>query len=221
MSSCTEDDKGTSPENNNVGASFQFDGEQTWDYEYYSFIENGDDIFKSNLYYLAESDGMLWGKESYIYFQSLESDNRRDGPSVVMSTTEDGLFFKYDYTYSFDGFFPQVKDKWHKFIDYKNESWTQFDLSLDSTTENGIKISATYKLSGSKVKDLEVEYKDEIYPATEYKLELSNSLSPKGPAFNGESKIYNITIIDGIGIYKWEERYGIDIHLYRVLIDHK
>ena len=38
MSSCTEDDKGTSPENNNVGATFQFDGEQTWDYEYYYAI---------------------------------------------------------------------------------------------------------------------------------------------------------------------------------------
>ncbi|MFN3195833.1 MAG: hypothetical protein ACE364_07795 [Chlorobiota bacterium] len=219
--SCS-DDSGTDPNDGFIGATFQLEDGQTWEYKRYLVEEEVDELFGMS-YYKVESNGMQFGKKSFKFFASNNKEDLGEGKFGLTSTDENGYYSIINDSYSnFIEIFPELENKWIKQIDYKSENWTQFDLKLDSTLENGSKLNAIFKISGTKGNDTKVEYKNETYSATQYKSEIVAIIRADDIAL--EDIQYNVEtiLIEGIGIFRTERNVlGSEQKAYELLVDNK
>ena len=219
--SCS-DDNVTDPNDEFIGATFQLEDGQTWEYERYLVEEEVDELFGMS-YYKVESNGMQFGKKSFKYFASNNKEDLGEGKFGLTSTDENGYYSVINDSYSnFIEIFPELENQWIKQIDYKNENWTQFDLELDSTLENGSKLNAIFKISGAKLNDIKVEYKNETYSATQYKSEIVAIIRTDDITFEDIQYNIEIILIEGIGIFRTERNIlNSEQKAYEVLVDHE
>ncbi len=217
LNSCS-DDSGTDPSDEFVGATFQFEDRISLDYETYRDGEVNDSVYE-----LYISNGDHYGKKSYKYYFSDEKEELGTGDFGIVSIQEDG-FFVYDIggLEDYIPFFPEIKSQWLKYIDFKQERWTQFDLKLDSTFEQGGQADGHFKVSGEKVSDSKVEYKGKQHNTTLYRLEINAKIKIDEIEYKNIHRVLEITVIDNIGFYKTETyNFGEESYSYRILTDHK
>lgn len=222
--SCSDDsDKDnniTQPEEEYVGATFQFRDGQVWKYNLFSIDFRGYTKFDSEIYYLAKYNGIDNKKESYKYHNSIHPSYIDTGPYMVMSTTDDGLYVKFEDDKVFQNIFPEVVGEWHKVVDYKNDRWTQYDLEVIEEINDTLWVVEYYNFYGKKVSDKEIEYKGETHKSTKYVWYYEAIIDSRKPnSFYRSGKVF-VTILDGIGIYEWDEKEGIR-HKRRTLVEHK
>lgn len=212
------DDSGTDPSDEFVGAAFQFEDRVEFEYETYRG-NNLDGI----VYELYIYNGEQFGKKSYKYYFSDEKELLGTDDFDLLSIQKDGF-----YVYDLDGledytpFFPELENQWLKYIDFKQESWTQFDLKLDSTFEQGGRATGYFRVSGEKVSDSKVEYKGKQHNTTLYRVEIATKIKLDELEFKNRHRVMEITVIDNIGFYKTEAyNFGEESYGYRLLVDHK
>jgi len=220
ISSCTDEDKGTNPSDEFVGASFHFEDGQSLFYD--SFISLDDNVDTLYSYeYKVDYKGNLDSKEYYEYYPVIE-----DGPfftvPAIVSTDDDEYSIYFNEFCRCSTFFDGLEDIWVKYIDFKQESWSQFDLKFDSTLQSGEKLKVTYKSSGNKVKDTTINYKSEERYSTIYKFrqEYQSMIGNEIDFEYWES--YEFIVIDSVGIYMNSYRYDKSNQIEtQVLTDHK
>jgi hypothetical protein len=216
------DDSGTDPSDEFVGATFQLEDGMEWEYDHFQ-RPNQNEVFDGKLYVKCEFYGEIKNRQSFKQeskYVSIFPD--LDSYSVV--STDNGEYSAYlDDGFKFHSSIQeQTRDQWFKMIDFKNESWSQFDIKADSVTPENKKYTVIYKRYGNKVEDLEVEYKEQTYNATKYKLTSLIETKIDGQREVYMNTDYYMTVIEGIGIYK-TERYEDSIGPYdtEVLVDNK
>ncbi len=221
LNSCS-DDSGTDPSDEFVGATFQLREGMEWDYNYFR-LPNQNEIFDGKIYTKHKLNGELGNKQSFKREIKFVSSNSNSDAYSIVSTDDDEYSYYFDSGLGFHSIIQeQTRESWMKMIDYRNESWVQFDIQADSITPDNKEYSAIYKRYGSKVEDLEVEYKGQSYNATKYIVTFLIDVSIDGEQTLYFNTDFYMTIIEGIGIYK-TERYEDSNGPYdtEVLIDHK
>jgi hypothetical protein len=172
---------------------------------------------------LFEGEVTLANKKCLTVYVGSEEESLKDLISSYEYTDSEGYYIYYEeFFQEYLGFFPELDEKWIKQIDFKNSNWKQFDFAIDSTMPNGKQFEAKFSYGGHKVNTKKVDYKGEEMDATVYRTDLDAYISKGGEIEKQDKRSFELTIIDGIGIY------GLDLYengdekiVYQVLTDHK
>jgi len=221
LNSCS-DDSGTDPSDEFVGASFQLRDGMEWEYDHFS-LSNQHEVFDGKVHVKYAFYGELKNRLSFEKEAKYVGVSPGFGGYSVVSTDNGEYNVYFDDGFNFhSSIHEQTTDQWVKLIDFKNDSWSQFDIKADSINPDNKKHIVIYKRYGSKVENLEVQYKEQTYNATKYKLTSIIDISSDDEQIVYINTDYYFTVIDGIGIYK-TERFEDSVGPYdtEVLIDHK
>ncbi len=217
LNSCS-DDSGTDPSDELQGATFQFEDGMEWDYELYI-----DDEPSGGLFATTKSNGKLLGKESYKYYVGTSKMNIPVYNFTLRSIDSSG-YYQTNLTgiENHGYFFPELKNQWIKYIDFENDSWTQFDLDLDSTFKDENRYRGHFKLSGQKISNSIINYKGKQHYSTVYSVETDLKILQNGYNYKISKRKLEITVLAYIGIYKVQSfEDGVKSDSYQLLIDHK
>jgi|GEM_PF-971126 len=210
----------------------------------------------ASLPYFTINDGNVWYYDDVIVVNEVDSVNRKyeeyiSEPTVIggkncfkfnvievgvgqdfsfheyVRTDESGYYIFFDYLFVSEREpIDKLKNVWVKYIDFKQDNWTQLDLKFDTLYANNERQRSYINLSGSTVKSEDVEYKGMLYPTfkTIFKITIEDTLSIDNNIIriNNEIGGLEITSIQGIGIYKRRFIYNDEISdSYQILTDHK
>ena len=222
--SCSDDSTG--PTNNRNLPYFTLNDGNVWYYDDVIVVNEVDSVNRKYEEYISEPK-VIGGKNCFK-FNVIEVGVGQDFSfHEYVRTDESGYYIFFDYLFVSEREpIDKLKNVWVKYIDFKQDNWTQLDLKFDTLYANDERQRSYINLSGSTVKSEDVEYKGMIYPTfkTIFKITIEDTLSIDNDIIriNNEISGLEITYIKSIGIYKRKFIYNDEISdSYQILTDHK
>lgn len=204
---------------------FTINDGNVWSYDMVTKGDQGDYVYgKRDEYTLSPS--FIGGEDCLKYYLVGEGEQIEDNSFKYARTDENGYYVHYDeFIEDYSDYADELKDVWVKYIDFKNENWTQFDIYLDFYTNSAARHRASIKFSGEIIGKEEVEYKGKKYNAFKSMVTLTvkDTTSGSGLVFlNSDVRTIEFTTINDIGFYKIRQSTdGVLKDSYQILTDHK
>ncbi len=204
---------------------FTINDGNVWYYDLFTKGDQGDYVYGTRDEYTL-SPSLIGGEECLKYYLVDEGEQIEDNSFKYARTDENGYYIYYDeFIDDYSDYADELKDVWVKFIDFKNENWTQFDVYLDFYSNSAARHRASIKFKGEIVGKEEVEYKGKKYNAFKslVTLTVKDTTSGSGLVFlDSDVRSVEFTIINEIGIYKIRQASDGEFRdSYQVLTDHK
>lgn len=223
ITSCSDDSTGPSDASLPY---FTINDGNVW---YYNsiIIRNGVDSVVRKYKESILEPSIIEGKDCFKYYITEEGEEHNSSDYTYTRTDDNGYYIFFDYLIVSEREpIDKLRNVWVKYIDFKQDSWTQLDLNIDTLYANNERQRSYIHLSGSTVKSEDVEYKGMVYPTfkTTFKITIDDTLSIDNDIIriNNEISGLEITSIQGIGIYKRRFIYNDEISdSYQILTDHK
>lgn len=220
--SCSDDSTGPSDASLPY---FTINDGNVWYYDLITKGDEGDYVYATREEYTL-SPSFIGGENCLKYYLVDEGEQIEDNTFRYIRTDENGYYIYYDeFIDDYSDYADELKDVWVKFIDFKNEKWTEFDLFLDFNTNSAARHRASIKFNGETVGKEEVEYKGKKYNALKsmVTLTVNDTTSGAGLVFlDNDVRVIEFTIINEVGIYKIRQATdGVFRDSYQILTDHK
>lgn len=224
LSTSCEDDT-TAPSNASL-PYFTINDGNVW---YYNsiIIRNGVDSVNRKYKESILEPSIIEGKNCFKYYITEEGEEQNNSYYTYTRTDEDGYYLFIENIYVGEREpSNQLKNVWVKYIDFKQDNWTQLDLRIDTLYANNERQRIYFNISGSTIKSEDIEYKGIVYPSfkTIFKMTIEDTLSINKEIISIYNEIsgLEITTINGVGIYKRRFLYNGEIsNSYKILTDHK
>ncbi|MFA7326631.1 MAG: hypothetical protein WC121_08210 [Candidatus Kapaibacterium sp.] len=190
-------------------------------------IRNGVDSLNRKYKESILEPSIIEGKNCFKYYITEEGEEHNSSDYTYTRTDEDGYYIFFDTFYESERLtIDKLTNVWVKYIDFKQDNWTQFDINIDTLYANNERQRIYFNISGSTIKSEDVKYKGIVYPSfkTIFKMTIEDTLSINEEIISIYNEIsgLEITSINGIGIYKSRFMYNGEIsNSYKILTDHK